>query len=176
MTYGETPRRENKIALVVSLASFLAGMLLIWLAAAMPYPAIWQCVGVLLVAVAVWFLVRAQVTFRYEILPDARGYEGEDLVVRQIRGKKEVVVCRLGLADLCAVDSETPDTRKAVKQKYHGDRVNNYCVDVLPARALLLAFDDADTRVVIRLQPSAALTEILTRALEENGHGGGRPF
>ena len=54
----------------------------------------------------------------------------------------------------------------ALKKKYAitQTRVHNYCVDVLPPYSVYVRFDDGGNRIVIRLQPSNHLLEVLRSA------------
>ena len=166
MEWSETPKHQNKVA------PSLAGMLfavaaVLWLvSAALPIPALWQLLAIAAFCAAICLVARHQEHYTYHLEPDSRGGEGTDLVIRQVRHKLPITVCRLDVADVREIDVQTSDNADALKKKYANTqtRVHNYCVDVLPPYSVYVRFDDGGNRVVIRLQPSDHLLEVLRSA------------
>lgn len=172
MNYSERPTRQNRV-LSTLIWSFLLGGIALFLAVSylpnIPYPAVLQLAALAMLVLATVLIGHLQTTYTYRIEDDPRGGEGHDFVVLQRKGRRETVVCRLGLEDVRQIEQQTPENRDALKQKYAAqhDTVHTYCVDFLPASSQYIRFDDGGDRVVIRLQASEKLVSILQNALPE---------
>ena len=168
MQYSEQPTRQNRILFVLCWATMLGGIALFVGSLYRPsYPAALQFAGVGLLVASILLIGWYQTRYTYRIEPDPRGGEGHDLVVVQHKGRRETVVCRLGVEDVREIEHQTPEGRDALKKQHAdaGDTVHTYCVDLLPADSYYLRFDDGGDRVVIRLQASKELIAILEAAL-----------
>ncbi len=168
MNHSEQPARRNRVLSVWIWATMLGGVVLFGASMYLPsYPAALQLVGVLLLVASIMLVGQYQTRYTYRIEPDSRGGEGHDLVVIQHKGRREQLVCRLGVEDVREIEHQTPENRDALKKKYadQKDTVHAYCVDLLPAESQYLRFDDGGDRVVIRLQASKELIAILSAAL-----------
>ena len=90
-----------------------------------------------------------------------------DLTVTELQGKRRVTVCRIGLSAVEEILTETPETRKAMKERLKGMKRYDYCIDLVPSRSLYLLFRDRDETVSVRLIPDERMERIL---LERSGH------
>ena len=151
--FYETPERENNIASLATLLCGIGGIVLFAAANYIPYPSITQMVGLVLLVICVMMAVRWKTNYRYRIGEDAEDGTVELSVIR-LRGKKTMTLCRLALRDLREIDPSNPEDRKAHKQKYSGDKIYNYCSDVLPRRATYLHFEENGNRIILCLQAS----------------------
>lgn len=168
MNHAEQPTHTNKIMLAVIFVSVSCGILLFVAAMYQPsLPAVTQLVGVAFMTVGIALVGHYQTRYTYRVEDDPRGGDGHDFVVVQMRGRREIVVCRLGLEDVREIEHQTPENRSALKKKHAEakDEVHSYCVDLLPAESQYLRFDDGGNRVVIRLQASDALISLFEAAL-----------
>ena len=168
MNYSEQPERQNRVLAVWIWVTMIGGILLFACSMYLPdYPALLQLIGVGLMVAAILLVGHYQTRYTYRIEPDARGGEGRDFVVIQHKGRRETVVCRLGVEDVREIEHQTPENRDALKKKYadQKDVVHAYCIDLLPADSHYLRFDDGGDRVVIRLQASRELIAIFEAAL-----------
>ena len=173
MNHSEQPTRQNRVLPVLAAALLLCGALLFIASNYLPsLPSLMQALAVSLLIVGILLVGQYQTHFIYRIEPDVRGGEGHDLVVIQRKGRREQTVCRLGVEDVREIEEQTPDNRETIKKKYAAqkDTVHSYCVDLLPERSQYLRFDDGGDRVVIRLQASAQLIELLRAALPNEHH------
>lgn len=168
MNYSEQPSRTNRVLAVTIWVLLICGIVLFVASLYQPnLPAATQLIGVMLMTVAILLVGHYQTRYTYRIEDDPRGGEGHDFVVIQLRGRRETVVCRLGLEDVREIEEQTPENRDGLKKKYAAqkDTVHAYCVDLLPAKSQYLRFDDGGNRVVIRLQASDALIALFRDAL-----------
>ena len=164
MLHTEQPQRQNNTTLVLTWLCLVGGAALF--AASMyasAFPAALQLIGVLLLVAGILLVGVYQTHYIYRIEPDSRGIEGYDFVVVQVKSRKEQTVCRLGLADVRGIERQTPENRDEIKKKYAEQKqaVHSYCVDILPAHSQYVTFDDGGNIVVVRLQASERLMEIL---------------
>ena len=157
--FYEMPERENSIASLSTLICGITGFVLFAAANYIPYPSVAQMIGIVLLVIAVMMAVRWQTRYRYRVSEDTEDGTVELSVVR-LRGNKTMTLCRLALRDLREMDACTPENRKECKQKYHADKIYNYCPDVLPQRSVYLHFEEAGQKIVLCLQASE---EFLTR-------------
>ena len=174
MNHSEQPARTNRTLLVAIWLLLSAGVVLFGASLYLPeFPAVLQLVGVGMMTVAILLVGRYQTRYTYRVEDDPRGGEGHDLVVVEHRGRRETVVCRLGVEDVREIERQTVENRDELKKKYaqQHDAVHAYCVDVLPAESQYVRFDDGGDRIVIRLQASPALLSILERALPGENDG-----
>ncbi len=168
MLHTEQPQHQNNTARVLVWVCLLGGVALFVTAGYAPvFPAVLQLAGVALLVAGIMLVGVHQTRYVYRIEPDSRGVEGYDFVVAQVKNRRESVVCRLGLADVRAIERQTPENREAVKKKYagQGQTVHSYCVDILPVHSQYVSFDDGGEMVFIRLQASEALVGILEQNL-----------
>jgi CHASE2 domain-containing sensor protein len=164
MLHTEQTQHQNRIAQTLTLVCLVGGILLFAVSMYTPaFPAALQLLGVTMLVAGIALVGFCQTKYVYRIEPDSRGVEGYDFVVLQIKSRRESVVCRLGLADVRAIEHQTSENRDAIKKTYaeQGRTVHSYCVDILPERSQYVTFDDGGETVVIRLQASAQLIEIL---------------
>ena len=168
MNHSEQPVHQNRVLSVWIWGTMIGGVVLF--ASSMyleNYPAALQLVGVGLMVASILLIGHHQTRYTYRIEDDPRGGEGHDFVVVQCKGRRELVVCRLGLEDVREIERQTPENRDELKKKYadQKDVVHSYCVDFLPFESQYLRFDDGGDRVVIRLQASGELIAIFEAAL-----------
>ncbi|MBR0442709.1 MAG: hypothetical protein IIX15_00050 [Clostridia bacterium] len=170
MLHSEQTQHQNRVTLVLTLICMLGGIVLFAASMYVPtFPAALQLIGVVLLVAGIALVGFYQTKYIYRIEPDSRGVKGYDFVVAQIKNRRENVVCRLGLADVRAIEEQTPDNRDALKKAYveRGLTVHSYCVDIFPARSQYVTFDDGGEVVVVRLQASEALIELFKQNLPQ---------
>lgn len=168
MNHSEQPVRQNRVLAVWIWVTMIGGVLLFACSMYLPnYPALLQVLGVGLLVASILLVGHYQTRYTYRVEPDSRGGEGHDFVVVQHKGRREMVVCRLGVEDVREIEHQTPDNRDDIKKKHadQKDVVHSYCVDFLPPESHYLRFDDGGDRVVIRLQASQELIAIFQAAL-----------
>ena len=158
--FYETPEQQNNIAGLATLICGVSGMGLFLASNYILYPSLAQMVALGLLVVCVMMAARWQTRFRYRIGEDVQDGTIE-LAVVQLRGKKTTTLCRLSLKDLREIERCTSENRDACKQKYHADKVHNYCRDVLPATSVYLHFEEAGQRIILRLQASEEFISLL---------------
>lgn len=167
--YEYFPKAQNHLAPTIGMAGLL-GAALLFLAARMmsAYAVFPQLAGVVLLTLGALMVARCCVRFRYRIEEDPEVPGAFDLTVALLRGKKIRTVCRLSLSDLHRVEVVTPACRRQVMKKYHNDLIHSYCPGLLPARSLILRFDESDSAVVVRLCPDDTLERMLLDAQSRN--------
>ncbi len=170
MLHSEQPQRSGRTVQVLMLVCMLSGIVLFAASMYVPsFPAVLQLLGVALMVAGIALVGVYQTKYIYRIEPDSRGVEGYDFVVVQIKNRRELVVCRLGLADVRKIEEQTEQNRDAIKKKYAEQKltVHSYCVDIAPARSQYISFDDGGEQVVIRLQASEQLMDLLKQNLPQ---------
>ena len=174
MNHSEQPTRQNRHLLVLMWVLLLGGVVLFIVSRYMPsFPAPIQLASIGMMVAAVLLVGQYQTRYTYRTEPDIGGGEGYDFVVIRHNGRREQVVCRLGVADVREIEEQTPENRDELKKKYAAqkDTVHSYCVDVLPERSQYIRFDDGGDRVIIRLQASAALLSLFRSAMPDTSKG-----
>ena len=164
MLHTEQTQHQNRMTQTLAFVCMIGGVLLFATSMYVPtFPAALQLIGVALLVAGIMLVGVYQTKYIYRIEPDSRGIAGYDFVVAQLKGRRENVVCRLSLADVRDIERQTSENRDAIKKKYAdaGLTVHSYCVDLLPACSQYITFDDGGEAVVVRLQASEELVEIL---------------
>jgi hypothetical protein len=168
MLHSEQPQHGNRLTQSLMLVCMLGGILLFAVSMYVPsFPAALQTIGLAMLVAGIALVGFYQTHYIYRIEPDSRGGEGYDFVVVQIKSRREMVVCRLGLADVRAIERQTEQNREAIKKQYAEQKltVHSYCVDLMPASSQYISFDDGGELVVIRLQASEKLISFLKENL-----------
>ena len=160
--YSETPKRQNRLSAVIAFCCAIAGLVLLTFSRYLPYTALIQTVSLIAWIVAVYMAARAVMGYTYRLQRD-EGDGKDELAVVQHKGKKTVTVCRLLLGDLREIDLVTSANEKEIKQKYHADRIHNYCPDLCPAHSVYLLFEENGRRIVLRLQAGEEFLSYLKR-------------
>ena len=182
--YSNVPQPQNRIASVASAVTFAVALIGLYGSQLMPaFPALLQLIGLFALVASIYMLVRAQTRYIYAVEPDGTEADEDDLVIARRQGKRRTVVCRLAMKDIREIDMATPENKKELAQKYHGDNVHNYCAELMPARSVYLRFADsapgtmlsatedeitpASVCVVIRISPDEHLLSMLRAELGE---------
>ena len=170
MLHSEQPQHGNHLAKALLLVCMVGGVLLFAVSMYVPsFPAALQMIGLAMLVAGIALVGFYQTHYVYRIEPDSRGGEGYDFVVTQIKSRRESVVCRLGLADVRAIEQQTAENREAIKKTFAEQKltVHSYCVDLMPESSQYISFDDGGELVVIRLQASERLVELLKQNLPQ---------
>lgn len=160
MIYEFRPARQNAKARLIALVLFLLVCTCVVSSAFLPYPTILQAVGVILLVPVIQLVARyvvAQYLYRLRELEDG----SVDLEVYLYRGgDKMQLVCRVSLLEIVSVAPYTKENVRAPK----GIKRYNYCMDIAPAKALVLSVSNADGACEVLLSPDAYMEDILNRA------------
>lgn len=160
--YSETPKRQNRLSAVIAFCCAIAGLVLLTFSRYLPYTSLIQMISLIAWIVAIYMAARAVMGYTYRLQRD-EGDGQDELAVIQIKGKKTVTVCRLLLRDLREIDLVTSANEKSLKEKYHADRIHNYCPDLCPARSVYLLFEENGQRIALRLQAGEEFLSYLKR-------------
>ena len=166
----ETVKRENRLALVLTLLSFLAAAVTFLGSAVWPYRAVWQLIAIATVTLGI------QLTQKY-LLPtyEYRLEEGDDphessphVTVIQHQGQRNKTLCHLALT-ACQVLPYCP--RKELTARY-GEIAYRYsfCVDLRPKQSFYVLLGFREEKAALRLQCSQAFADALTEAAKRAGN------
>lgn len=160
--YQYQPKRENKIASVLLLAVAILSVAMVGISVSVSsFAGIFQFVAVLLLAAEVALFVRYfRKTYVYRIQYFGTESDVPDLVVSEVSGKDNVIVCRLSLNDL-----EGMKTRSERKKVRAGKRYN-YCVDIAPKNAVYLEFTDSGMPVTVIISPDDEMISVFEKYLK----------
>ena len=162
MRYECRPQRGNYNAHLVTLLLFLLSSTCFIASGYVPkFPVILQSAAVLLLIPAIQLIGKYLVPqYLYRVEPMEDG--SVDFTVFSYRGgTKMQLVCRVALFEITAVSPLTKENRRAPS------RMNrfNYCMDLSPARAILLSVTNADGDCQILLSFDETLEKILSGAV-----------
>lgn len=165
--YEYKAQRRNKAAAVTTLLSSLAAAVCLFGGSLLgSLKGIAEIIGLFALAFAV--LVASRYLLKDYVYSLEEAENGDvDLTVTELQGKRRVTVCRIELSAVEEILTETPETRKAMKERLKGMKRYDYCADLVPSRSLYLLFRDRDETVSVRLIPDERMERIL---LERSGH------
>ena len=162
--YQYQPKRENKTASVLLLVLALASVITVGVSVfTKAFAGILQTAAVLMLAAEVALFIRYfRKTFVYRIQNFGPEGTSPDLVVSEVTGKDNIIVCRLSLDDLYGIKKRTENKNVKGRKKY------NYCIDIAPKNAFCLEFTDCGTPVTVIISPDEKMLSILGEYLKRN--------
>ena len=129
---------------------------------AMPFPAIWQLLAVVLlggvVVVLTQYLIR-DFCYRIEMSEDGAV---PDFTVTEYCGKRITVVCRISLNDIVELRPITDKEYKHLTRTQKGRRVYDYTCRIDPGNLYLLTARDKDELYDVRIVADERLAEYLS--------------
>lgn len=154
--YQYQPKRENKIASILLLVFALVSVFMIGMSALMrSFTGIFQTAAVLSLAIEVALFVRYfRKTYVYRIQYFGTEDDAPDLIVSEVSGKDNVIVCRLSLGELDGIKTRSDRKKVRAGKKY------NYCVDIAPKNAVYLEFTDSGMPVTVILSPDEKMISV----------------
>lgn len=119
--YAYRPQFEKKKEKLFSLSLALFGVVLYGSSQipGAPFPGLIQMLGIAFLAVAI-LLISMCIMRRYDYVLEADENGKTDFIITEYYGRRTMVVCRVGLSDVCSVLPITKDTeeqRKALKKE-----------------------------------------------------------
>ena len=161
MIYKYSPKRSSPFAAAITATLYILSVVLFGCSVFGLKPAsLLQLASVCALTFAVLLTTRYLFTsYVYAI------EENGDFSVTQTTGKKITTVCLISLDDIAQIvdySGRTPEK---------GIKINNYCADMFPAKAMLLILkkQSADGRVGIKFQPDAQMSAIITAHINKTG-------
>ncbi len=166
------PSPDTRRARRIATALFVASMLLFAVSGirTLPYRSVPQLLSFALLTAAI--LVCVRYLFRGYCYRVTESEDGPELAVLEQSRKGSVVVCRLSMAALLAVEPWTPELAKQ-KRAQKNLKIYNYCVDIQPTNAYLLSFADStyspsDTPICLTIQCDDAFRTTLESFLQNS--------
>lgn len=171
--YRHSPRHKNGIAagvcITLSLIFVLTGFMPLE-SLALPetlLPSI-RIGGLLALSVAVYIAIRYLYTkYVYELEPDPQNDNELMLTITEIRGRRQITVCRIGTADIERFEKLQRRGYHQKSNKPEKAKIYNYCVDLRPNAHIIVLKDDAeclegDTTEVVIFMPDEKMAELIT--------------
>lgn len=159
------PHRQNKHGLFISILLYiLAGVCFFGSGQAVPYPGLWQIVGMGFAVTAILVTGRYSLSNYLYILtpPDLLDRKNQLTVVR-VLGQKRETVAKIELNTVTAVLRASEWKAKARQMEKKLTQRGDFCVDLFPAQSYILVAEGKD-RIVIALQcDEAFITELKSR-------------
>ena len=159
MIYEGIARKTNQTARKLSALLLLGAaalMLVTMLFGGIPFRWVFQLLSVGLLIGTVFLVARYESkTYIYRLMESDGGV---DLTVTEAnaKGRGQVTVCRIGVAQIlsCSVlDVTEGDTVKQTLAKLKKEKKKrfDYCADLYPAKSILLLVEEGDEEIAIRL-------------------------
>ena len=124
-----------------------------------PYPALYQLLAVILLTVAVLVIVRYLLRdYVYAIHADEDG-DGCELVIVEILGKKQTVVCRVSLADVEKMLPRNIYLQTRSKQK---TEVYHYVSEMFPEHAFYLEASNGEKYFFVEILADQGLSQLIS--------------
>ena len=157
--YEFAPRLNKIREKIVMSVCLLLGSLAYGVSGFFSYPALYQLLAVTLLAGAVLVIVRYLLRdYVYAIHADEGG-EACELVIVEILGKKQTVVCRVSLAD---VRSILPRVLFSKLERGRDAEVYRYVSEMFPERAFYLEIANEEKRFFVEICADRTLEELVT--------------
>lgn len=131
----------------------------------LPYPALYQLLAVILLTVAVLVIVRYLLRdYVYAIHADEDG-DGCELVIVEILGKKQTVVCRVSLADVekmlpCALFLKSEGKRKG--------EIYRYVSEMFPEDAFFLEVSNSEKHFFVEILADQRLSQLISSCKKQD--------
>ena len=151
MSYTFTPKRNIKAAAALSLSLFFVSVVMFALAGTVFFDAkaLLQLIGTVLGTGAIFILVKfIIINYVYEI-------DGDDFRVIEVSGKKRTTIALISLSSV----------RSLADKPEKGEKIYNFCLELFPARALVLKVEDGDGRYQIKLSYDAELERMIRKTI-----------
>lgn len=166
--YKYSPKSKNSCAKVLTVVLALFAILLVSIPVE-KYRSLVRLAGYICATAMIYIVIRYLIDrYVYEIVPGER--EGvPDLVITRYRGKRMVVVCRVGLGKPeCVGLEEYIPAKRPKKAKLH-----NYTVDIFP-KAWILWIDmdgdggnDGNVREGVLFMPNKKMVNVICHCIEK---------
>ncbi len=157
--YEFEPRlKKNREKIVMSVCLLLSS-LAYGVSNFLPYPALYQFLAVILLTVAVLMIVRYLLRdYVYAIHADENG-EASELVIVEIVGKKQTVVCRVSLAD---VDNMLPRAAFLKSELRRQTEIYRYVSEMFPENAFYLEISNEEKQYVVEVLADRTLENLIS--------------
>ena len=163
--YSFSPRRSNKIALLLTTIFLITGVVFLGTPAVfegMAFAAISQMIGVIFFSLALCLITRFFTkSFVYSI---REGDDGSlDLLVTEYQGKRGITVCRISLSGIeKAVRCTDKATKKEVDREGRARKIYSYLADISPTEYIAIFATECGEPLFIKLAYDERLFEILS--------------
>ena len=119
--YAYRPQFEKKKEKLLSLFLAIIGVVLYGSSQipGAPFPGLIQMLGIAFLAVAI-LIITMCIMRRYDYVLETDESGKVDFIITEYYGRRQMVVCRVGLSDVCSVlpiTKETEEQRKALKKE-----------------------------------------------------------
>lgn len=174
INYTYHPNLNKAKPRIITVLIALIGLVLLFSASFLPYPAIWQGISICLLAIAVFFAAHYLLTdFSYSIETGSHGFDEEDPVVTHdfIILKNGRMAARIGVNCIVKIEWENPENKK-VKS---GTRIFNYISEWGPERICRVTYLDTSLEngeaVLIRFLSDETLFGYIESLIGTQDHG-----
>ena len=131
----------------------------------LPYPSLYQLLAVILLTVAVLMIVRYLLRdYVYAIHADENG-EASELIIVEIMGKKQSVVCRVSLAD---VDKMIPCALFLKSELRRQTEIYRYVSEMVPENAFYLEISSAGKQFVVEILADRTLEKLISSGQKQD--------
>jgi hypothetical protein len=131
----------------------------------LPYPVLYQLFAVILLTVAVLMIVRYLLRdYVYAIHADENG-EACELVIVEVVGKKQTVVCRLPLSD---VKGMLPRAAFLKSEDRRQAEIYRYVSEMLPENAFYLEISSEEKRFYVEILADRTLEGLISSRHEQD--------
>jgi len=160
--YYYMPSRDIKKCSLVPLIAFILGFFLMYLSNVLSYAYIYQMVGFLAIAIAI-FLTTRYIVRKYAYSTQKIGEGDYDFVVNEVSGNRSKVVCRINMDEITDfVYSENGKVPTAYAGKNGKDILTfDYCQDIMPHPAYYLYALLREGKVCVKFSPDDKMVSIL---------------
>ena len=163
--YEYAPALPKKKERLIAILSLLLGLLMFGFSqiGGIPFPVIYQLVGIAFLAVFIIFISRYLMR-RYVYTVESRG-EGlpPDFIVTEYYGRRITVVCRISVSDIEEVIPITRENRQELRAKQTGRLFYDYTADLFSKNRYLITVTDGEHRFCARILADDGLLGWLDR-------------
>ena len=165
-SYSYMPMRDLKKCSFLPFVSSVCGFGLMVMSRILPFPFVFQTIGIALIALAIFTTTRYLVR-RYAYSVQKAGEGDYDFVVNEISGKNSRVVCRINMDEISdfvySADGKVPE-------KYEGKRGKDilrfdYCQDIRPIDAYYLYASLREGKVCVKFSPDKKMADIIEKLM-----------
>lgn len=161
-SYSYIPPKDAKKATIIVTACFALGLGLVFFSGLVPYKFVMQIIGIMVLSVGLFTATRYIIrSYAYSITGKSAG--DYDLVINQVQGGKSIVVCRVGMDDICDFYCEA-DGKKIEKNIARYD----YCQNIGEKNAYFIIAELQEGKFAIRFAPDEKMVDIIESLRKKN--------